>query len=96
MKLINTFIAGASIFFIASIPVIAENNNNSRSIDIDSVTVVEKFNNLYKSGDYYFGGQPSIEMLNWLKSEGVIIVLNLRSDKEMEQYTEMSYNEKKG
>jgi protein tyrosine phosphatase (PTP) superfamily phosphohydrolase (DUF442 family) len=62
---------------------------------LDSVEVIDDFNNFYKSGDYYFGGQPSSEALDWLQSEGVSLIINLRSEGENRDFSKESFNEKK-
>lgn len=49
--------------------------------------------NLFKSGNMFFSGQPSLETLKWLDSEGVDIVINLRSKEEMEDFKELAFNE---
>lgn len=66
-----------------------------RLIDLDSVITNEDFNNFYKSGDYFFGGQPSIEAFDWLKKEGVQIVINLRSERENEKHIISAFNEER-
>ena len=87
----NLFVSFLLLSFIISINTFGGDDN--RKLDIDSVTTIEQFPNHYKSGDYYFGGQPSYEALQWLKKEGVKVVINLRSEKEMQQYAKQAYNE---
>ena len=60
---------------------------------IDSVFKVEGKKDLFKSTNFYFGGQPNLETLRWLKSEGVTVVINLRSEKENKEFAESSFNE---
>jgi uncharacterized protein (TIGR01244 family) len=60
---------------------------------IDSVYKVEGKKDLFKSTNFYFGGQPTLETLRWLKSEGVTLVVNLRSDKENKDFAETAFNE---
>ena len=60
---------------------------------IDSVFKVEGKTDLFKSTNFYFGGQPNLETLRWLKSEGVTVVINLRSEKENKEFAESSFNE---
>ncbi len=60
---------------------------------LDPIEAIDEFNNFYKSGNYYFGGQPSLEAIKWLKSEGVSLIINLRSDKENENFTKEAFNE---
>jgi uncharacterized protein (TIGR01244 family) len=61
---------------------------------IDSVFKVDGKKDLFRSTNFYFGGQPTLEALRWLKSEGVTTVVNLRSDKENKEFTETAFNEK--
>ena len=60
---------------------------------IDSVYKVEGKKDLFRSTNYYFGGQPTLEILRWLKSEGVTLVVNLRSGKENKDFAETAFNE---
>lgn len=60
---------------------------------IDSVYKVDGKKDLFRSTSFYFGGQPTLETLQWLKSEGVTTVINLRSDKETKEFAETAFNE---
>ena len=60
---------------------------------IDSVYKVEGKKDLFRSTNFYFGGQPTLEILRWLKSEGVTLVVNLRSGKENKDFAETAFNE---
>ena len=60
---------------------------------IDSVYKVEGKKDLFRSTNFYFGGQPTLEILRWLKSEGVTLVVNLRSAKENKDFAETAFNE---
>jgi protein tyrosine phosphatase (PTP) superfamily phosphohydrolase (DUF442 family) len=60
---------------------------------IDNTIAVEGKKNLFKSGPFYFAGQPNLEMLRWLKSEGINVVINLRTENENKDFAENSYNE---
>jgi protein tyrosine phosphatase (PTP) superfamily phosphohydrolase (DUF442 family) len=60
---------------------------------LDSTVAVEGKKNLWKSGCFYFSGQPTLETLRWLKSEGVTIVINLRAENENRDFTDNSFNE---
>jgi len=48
---------------------------------------------LASAGDVYVGGQPSREALDWLKSEGVTTVVNLRTQPEMDNRDRVPYDE---
>lgn len=68
--------------------------NEPREVDINSVKLINDSEHLYQSGDYFFGGQPSVEELRQLQSKGVSVIINLRSEKENESFTESDFNEK--
>ena len=48
---------------------------------------------LASTGNVYVGGQPSREALDWLKSEGVTAVVNLRTQPEMDDRERVPYDE---
>jgi len=60
---------------------------------IDSVYKVEGKKDLFRSTYFYFGGQPTLETLQWLKSEGVTTVINLRAEKENKEFADMAFSE---
>jgi uncharacterized protein (TIGR01244 family) len=60
---------------------------------VDSVYKVEGKKDLFRSSYFYFGGQPTLETLRWLKSEGITLVVNLRSTKENKDFAETAFNE---
>ena len=60
---------------------------------IDSVYKVEGKKDLFRSTNFHFGGQPTLEILRWLKSEGVTLVVNVRSTKENKDFAETAFNE---
>ena len=67
--------------------------NKNKTNTLDSVDVIKEFKNFYKSGEYYFGGQPTLEAINWLKSEGVKLFINLRTNEENKKFTSTAFNE---
>ena len=62
-------------------------------VNIESVTKIEDFKNFYQSGDFIFGGQPTIEALQWLKAQGITTIINLRSEKEMDFVADNAFAE---
>ncbi|MCK5028985.1 MAG: dual specificity protein phosphatase family protein [Bacteroidales bacterium] len=60
---------------------------------LDSAQKVEQFKGMYKAGDYYFGGQPTLEAIKYLKSEGVKLFINLRTENENQSFTNTVFNE---
>lgn len=59
----------------------------------DTVGVVKDFKNLYSFRNFYLGGQPNFEELQWLKKDGINMVVNLRSDKENKEFSDLAFNE---
>lgn len=57
------------------------------------VQTIEEFYNLYRYQHYYISGQPSLDELRWLESQGVTKVINLRSESENEDFTSSSFDE---
>ncbi len=68
----------------------AEVNLNEASID--SVYKVEGKKDLFRSTNFYLGGQPNLETLQWLKAQGVTTIVNLRSEKENKEFADMAFN----
>jgi protein tyrosine phosphatase (PTP) superfamily phosphohydrolase (DUF442 family) len=58
-----------------------------------SVQSIEMFDNLYHYQHYYIAGQPSLEAFKWLHQQGVVNVVNLRSEWEVEDFTASSFDE---
>jgi len=55
---------------------------------------IEGYSNLFQYQNLYLGGQPTIEELRWLKSQGVTKIINLRTEAENNEYSAYAYNEK--
>jgi uncharacterized protein (TIGR01244 family) len=62
--------------------------------DAENVEVIRNFKNLFRYQNYYISGQPTLEALQWLKSQGVTRIINLRTDKENSEYSEYAFDEK--
>ena len=41
-----------------------------------------------------FSGQPNLETLEWLKTQDVDLIINLRSEDENDEFSESSFDEK--
>ena len=82
------FLLIASFFLVFNLN--AQDNIGST----ERVEVINDFKNLFRYQNFYIGGQPTLEALQWLKSQGVIKIVNLRSEKENIEYSESAYNEK--
>jgi protein tyrosine phosphatase (PTP) superfamily phosphohydrolase (DUF442 family) len=59
----------------------------------DSVEVIQEFRNLYRFQNFYLSGQPTYEALQYLKSKGVVKIINLRTERENSEFTTTSFNE---
>jgi len=60
---------------------------------IDTPVTIEGKKNFFRAGQFFFSGQPNEETFRWLQNEGVTVVFNLRTDKEMETLTENKFDE---
>ncbi len=61
--------------------------------DIVEPHAIEGRKDLFQAGDFFFAGQPDEETFRWLASQGVTLVINLRTEKEITQHTEKHFNE---
>jgi protein tyrosine phosphatase (PTP) superfamily phosphohydrolase (DUF442 family) len=57
------------------------------------VVKVSAYKDLFITGEVYIGGQPTLEMLRWLKEQGVTMVVNLRTENENKDFTNLAFNE---
>jgi uncharacterized protein (TIGR01244 family) len=60
---------------------------------LDRVVKVEAIKDLFQTGDFYIGGQPNLETLRWLRSQGMTLVINLRTENENKEFAAASFNE---
>jgi protein tyrosine phosphatase (PTP) superfamily phosphohydrolase (DUF442 family) len=72
---------------------IIEPDGRAKDFQKDSVEVITEFRNLYRYQNYFLGGQPTYEMLQWLKSQGVTKIINLRTERENSEFAAGSFNE---
>jgi uncharacterized protein (TIGR01244 family) len=56
---------------------------------------VEGFKDLFRTGDFFIAGQPTLEELRWLQSAGVTLVVNMRSEAENKEFTATAFSEEK-
>ena len=89
MQIIRTsvFFFLSSLFFVFNL--YAQDHGGNR----DSVEVIEDYQNLFRYGNFYLSGQPTLELLRWLKSQGVTKIINLRSEEENRTFAKEAYNE---
>lgn len=81
-------------FFMFSFSVVFNLNGQENIGNTERVEVIKDFSSLFRYQNYYISGQPTLEALQWLKSQGVIKIINLRSEKENTEYSANAYNEK--
>jgi protein tyrosine phosphatase (PTP) superfamily phosphohydrolase (DUF442 family) len=81
-------------FFIFSFSLVFNLNAQDNIGDNENVEVIKNFKNLFRFQNFYISGQPTLEALQWLKSQGVIKIISLRSEKENIEYSEYAYDEK--
>jgi protein tyrosine phosphatase (PTP) superfamily phosphohydrolase (DUF442 family) len=60
---------------------------------VDSPAAVPDREDMFLAGRMFFAGQPDEETLRWLSAEGVKIVINLRTDKEMADLLAKGFDE---
>ncbi len=78
---------------IEFIPDVRPGAKTASTAEIPQVETIDGFTHLYRFGNFYIGGQPSIEELEWLKEQGVTTIINLRTDEEMEEFARQGYDE---
>lgn len=81
-------------FFIFSFFLLFNLNAQGNVRNSERVEVINEFKFLFRYQNFYISGQPTIEALQWLKSQGVTKIISLRSEKENIEYSEYAYNEK--
>jgi protein tyrosine phosphatase (PTP) superfamily phosphohydrolase (DUF442 family) len=94
MRRRSVLVGGVAAFVVALASVAAMAFEGPLSAaPIDSVYKVEGKKDIFRSTNFYFGGQSTLETLRWLKSEGVTLVVNLRSARENREFAETAFNE---
>jgi protein tyrosine phosphatase (PTP) superfamily phosphohydrolase (DUF442 family) len=67
--------------------------NAQNELKKQEVETIGEFQNLFHYQQYYIAGQPSLDALKWLRSQGVSKVINLRSETENEDFKASSFDE---
>lgn len=65
----------------------------NKVVKTDSVEVIKAFKGVFKYQNYYLSAQPNLEALRWYKSQGVSSIINLRTEKENQAFTDYAFNE---
>jgi len=82
--------------FISILSCQQENQNNSiseKSGVTENIVLLDSATYLYQAGDFYIAGQPTDSSLKALKMEGLGLIINLRTEKEMESIKENGFDE---
>jgi protein tyrosine phosphatase (PTP) superfamily phosphohydrolase (DUF442 family) len=64
-----------------------------KSRDIISPILIDSTVNLYEAGDFFLSGQPEKETLDLLKEKGVTLVVNVRTNVEMDLHNRKMFDE---
>lgn len=81
-------------FFIFSCFIVLNLNSQDNNGKSSKVEVIKDFKYLYQYQNFFIGGQPTLEELQWHRSQGVKKIINLRSETENIEFSESAYNEK--
>jgi len=73
----------------------AKDKDKYNKLKGDPIETISEYGAMYQSGDFYFGGQPNLAALKWIREEGVSLVINLRSQSEIDKFTKGAFNEEK-
>jgi len=65
----------------------------NKTVKTDSVEIIKDFKGSFKYQNYYLSAQPSLEALRWYKSQGVSTIINLRTEKENQDFASYAFNE---
>lgn len=90
----NKWIKSIITTIFISVLISCNTQAQSQIKECDSVKVIKEFRNFYQYGNFYLAGQPTLEQFQWLKNHGVKKIINLRSEKEIKDFTDFSFDEK--
>ena len=85
---IVVFILWVFLFLCTGIPIVKSEGSIG-----DRVIKVEGIKDLFQTGDFYIGGQPNLETLRLLKTQGVTLVVNLRTEAENKEFAVAAFTE---
>ncbi len=78
--------------FITVLMLLAAGSYAQQASDVETF---DDWDALFKYQDIYISGQPEKERLEWFKEHDVVKIINLRSEDEIEEFTDEEFNEKK-
>ncbi|MCP4551401.1 MAG: hypothetical protein GY834_05030 [Bacteroidetes bacterium] len=85
-----------AMIILLILPLFCISSNKNRPEEKSSLLTVSKtetIDNFFQSDRFYLAGQPNYETFVWLKSEGVGLVINLRSEGENATFAESAFDE---
>jgi len=95
MKSSTILLACLFIFFIIFLETSFAGITNYGDKEIPKVQKLDEIApDLFQSKNMFFSGQPNWDTLDWLKKQGVDLVINLRSESENNSFSETAFNEK--
>lgn len=90
----KTFTFLLLVFSISIFEVSSGYSGNLPQKEIPEVKKLDRAPNLFQCENMFYSGQPNLETLEWLKTQGVDLIINLRSEDENEEFSESSFDEK--
>jgi len=61
--------------------------------DLDQAVKVEDFKDVFQTGKFFIAGQPDMKIMQWMKSNGVTLVVNLRTEQENQEIASKGFAE---
>jgi protein tyrosine phosphatase (PTP) superfamily phosphohydrolase (DUF442 family) len=83
----------SAILLILPVFVILSCGRSAHEADIVEPHAIEGRKDLFQAGDFFFAGQPDVETFRWLADQGVTLVINTRTEKEMTAHAEKHFDE---
>jgi uncharacterized protein (TIGR01244 family) len=80
--------------FIHIYPLFGNRISDESDQEIKQPELIDDDVDLYQAGDIYLGGQPEKETLDTLAVLGVRLVINIRTDQEIETHSRIAFDEK--
>ena len=74
--------------------IIVSFSNMASAYDGNDPELIDDSYNLYSAGNIYLAGQPSREQLKSLVDKGVSMIINIRTDEEMDELAKTDFDEK--
>lgn len=90
MKILSFILAFIIVLFL-NFNCFSQAEVEANELKLEKVSGYEK---LYKHNNWYFSGQPTLEQFDWLKGDGLITVINLRSKDENKEFSKTAFSEK--